>query len=305
MTGFIGTAASGAIQFVTALNNLHGAQIKVDATQAKLSTTSEAVNKAQAKLNDLLASGTASTEQIEQATLDLSQATDKNNIAIDRAGKAQDDLNIKYAKFATDVLPGLIQSITSTVAVASQLHDKFSGTDTSGLINFFTEGETGAKGLASAMLTLGLAFGTAWAAVELWKQLPSLFGAANAEFEGDLDGVIKSLEEYRDVIKANPLLEPIFGQRLDAHIAQLKLQRQGVDDGTNALRQYGPTLQSGGALLDKFGESTDKSNIKQKQQTRNNRSSKTGMAASSRRHYRRSRIINWICPRSRKGRARY
>ena len=268
MTGFIGTAASGAIQFVSALNALHGAQIKVDVTQAKLSTTSEALAKAQAKLNELLASGTATTAEIEQATLDLTQATDRNNIAIERAGKAQDDLNLKYAKFATDVLPGLIQSITSTVAVASQLHDKFSGTETSGLINFFTEGETGAKGFASALGVLALSAGTAWAALELYKQLPSITSAWTKGFEGDLDGVIKSLEEYRDVIKANPLLEPVFGQRLDAHIAQLKLQRTGIDDNTNALRQYGPTLETGGALLDKFGESQDKSAIKADQQTK-------------------------------------
>ena len=268
MTGFIGTAASGAIQFVSALNNLHGAQIKVDATQAKLSTSTEAVNKAQAKLNDLLASGTATTAEIEQATLDLSQATDKNNIAIERAGKAQDDLNLKYAKFATDVLPGLIQSVTSTVAVVSQLHDKFSGTDTSGLINFFTEGATGAKGFGSALITLGLAAGTAWAALELYKQLPSIFGAWAGSFEGDLDGVIKSSEEFREVIRTNPLMEPIFGQRLDAHIAQLKLQKTGIDDGTNALRQYGSTLENGGGLLDRYGETTDKSKIKAEQHTK-------------------------------------
>ena len=125
MTGFIGTAASGAIQFVSSLNNLHGAQIKVEAQSVKLSSAIEAEDKARKKLNDLLESGTATTEQIAQAELDLEQAHARTAIATERAGKAQDDLNIKYAKFATDTLPSVIQTVTSTIGAVSQLKGAF------------------------------------------------------------------------------------------------------------------------------------------------------------------------------------
>ena len=133
MTGFLGTAASGALQFATSLSNLHGAQIKLEAAQGKLSAANEAVVKAQTKLNELYASGKASAEDIAAATLDLEQAQAKAGIASDRVGKAQDDLNIKYAKFGTDVLPQLIQTVTSTIAVLGTMKTAISGISFAGL----------------------------------------------------------------------------------------------------------------------------------------------------------------------------
>ena len=229
MTGFIGTAASGAIQFVSALNNLHGAQIKVDATQAKLSTTIEAVGKAQAKLNDLLSSGTATTEQIEQATLDLTQATDKNNIAIERAGKAQDDLNIKYAKFATDVLPSVIQTITSTIGAASQLKGAF--------------GDIGKGEIVTGLEAVG---GAAAIAVAGFKGLETAIKAIEgiqAQFNNQSEETVKKQKEVLEAGKSSSvggyidLIDKLFGvsKGLDESLPKAKeLDEANKDSAASA-----------------------------------------------------------------------
>ena len=227
MTGFIGTAASGAIQFVSALNNLHGAQIKVEATQAKLSTSTEAVNKAQQKLNDLLASGTATTEEIEQATLDLSQATDKNNIAIERAGKAQDDLNIKYAKFATDSLPGLIQSVTSTIAVVSQLHDKF--------------GDLKLEDIAAGFGVVGLSIAAVGVALKGLQTGPSTQKLLEAIGTGDIEKVNAAWKEYRESVGQVPAVNEVLGTSLDSVTGAL----QKGSDEAEVMNRIFPTLKTG------------------------------------------------------------
>ena len=138
-------------------------------TQGKLSAAIEAENKARAKLNELYASGTASTEQIAQAELDLQQAHEKTGIATERAGKAQDDLNIKYAKFATDTLPQLIQTVTGTIAVLGTMKTALAGISMAGF--------------AATIMTVGIpALAALYAGLGVFESIPALFRSVNARY---------------------------------------------------------------------------------------------------------------------------
>lgn len=155
-TGFVGTAASAGIQLVSSLNSLHGAQIKVEALSNKISKATEAEGTAREKLNQLMASGSASVEDIAAAELNLQQAHDAAAIAADRLGKAQNDLNIKMAKFATDVLPSVIQTVTGTIAAVSQIGDAFPnlGEKITGIFSGIRAGVTDLPGVFSNLTNL-------------------------------------------------------------------------------------------------------------------------------------------------------
>jgi methyl-accepting chemotaxis protein len=199
--GFMGTAASAGLQLVSALNNIHGAQIKVDTMTRKLSTAQEAVQKAQAKLNELYASGSASAEELAQAKLDLEQATSGAAIAAGRLDKAQTDLNLKMARFGTDVLPGIVQAVTSTIAVVSQLHDKFSGMN-------WTDIAAGAGAVGLAIAAIGVAF----KAIETAPSMSKLFEAMAT---GDLVKINAAWKEYRESVGGVPAVNQALGGSLD------------------------------------------------------------------------------------------
>ena len=210
MTGFLGTAASGALQFATSLSNLHGAQIKLEAAQGKLSAANEAVVKAQTKLNELYASGKASAEDIGAATLDLQQAQDKAGIASDRVGKAQDDLNIKYAKFGTDVLPQLIQTVTSTIAVLGTMKAAISG------INFAP--------MATSIMTVAVpALAALYTAIGVLESVPALTKSVSAAIQKDMDGMMTNLDEFLGTLERFASILPGLGG------APLKLAREALD----------------------------------------------------------------------------
>jgi hypothetical protein len=211
MTGFLGVAASGALQFATSLSNLHGAQIKVEATQGKLSAANEAVAKAQEKLNGLYTDGTASAKEIEQATLDLQQALEKQGIANERAGKAQDDLNIKYAKFATDTLPQLIQTVTGTIAVLGTMKGAISSISMAGF--------------ASTIMTVGIpALAALYAGLGVFESVPALFRSVNAAIDKDTQGMVQNLTEFLSVLERFASILPGLGG------APLKLAKEALQE---------------------------------------------------------------------------
>ena len=176
-----------------------------------------------------MASGTATTEQIEQATLDLTQATDKNNIAIERAGKAQDDLNIKYAKFATDVLPSVIQTVTSTIGAASRLKGAF--------------GDIGKGEIVTGLEAVG---GAAAIAVAGFKGLEVAIKAIQgiqAQFNGQSEETVKKQKEVLEAGKSSSvggyidLIDKLFGvsKGLDESLPKAKeLDKANKDSAASA-----------------------------------------------------------------------
>lgn len=123
--GFAGNAAGAGLQFANALAGIADAQIRVESLSVRASNAAEREANARAKLNELLASGSASAEEIAQAQQDVAQTSDAAAVASDRYANSQEDLNRRIATFAAQTLPSVITSVTSTVAAITQLQQAF------------------------------------------------------------------------------------------------------------------------------------------------------------------------------------
>lgn len=212
ITGLAGIMTQGVgagIQLFNMYDSIGDAQVQVTNKSNRLSKAQEAEGKARDKLNSLMKSGTATTQEIAAAQLDLEQATKAVAVKENDLENAQETLNQTMAEFAKNILPLIIQTVGGTISSITLLKGSFLGAGTAGVkgsegVSFF--GKAVGK-LPALMGPIGIVLAGVGAAMALIGT--NAFGVRDA-----LDGLGKAIGEMFPILK--PVLEGIrsFGEMM-------------------------------------------------------------------------------------------
>lgn len=210
ITGLAGIMTQGVgagIQLFNMYDSIGDAQVQVTNKSNRLSKAQEAEGKARDRLNALMKSGTATTQEIAAAQLDLEQATKAVAVRENDLENAQEALNQSMAEFAKNILPLIIQTVGGVVSSVTLLKGSFLGAGAAGVkgsegVSFF--GKAVGK-LPALMGPIGIVLAGVGAAMALIGT--NAFGVRDA-----LDGLGKAIGDMFPILK--PVLESIrsFGE---------------------------------------------------------------------------------------------
>lgn len=210
LTGLAGIMTQGVgagIQLFNMYDSIGDAQVQVTNKSNRLSKAQEAESDARGRLNALMASGVATTEEIAAAQLDLEQATAQVTVRENDLENAQEALNQSMAEFAKNILPLIIQTVGGVVSSVTLLKGSFLGAGAAGVkgsegVSFF--GKAVGK-LPALMGPIGIVLAGVGAAMALIGT--NAFGVRDA-----LDGLGKAIGDMFPILK--PVLESIrsFGE---------------------------------------------------------------------------------------------
>jgi hypothetical protein len=249
--GITGSVA-GILSLSRAYRDYGDVQIAVDKAKVKVSKMDEAQAKAQKVLNDLLKSGTASSQDIAAAQLDVAQAVDKATLAHTDLGERMEDAQDKQEDMK-------LASISTAAAI---------GTSIASAASIFT-GSTGKignalTGLKNSMVTTAGSFNTMKGAlVTLGKGLAILVGfEVLGRMWTDLlqkgNPAIKSIHEFGLELEKLPIIGPIlktFGDIMNQVFlpdqwAKEQERLKGLQEGTKGVGDAAKTASSGVKELD-------------------------------------------------------
>lgn len=192
----INNVATGAMGLYSAYDRVNDAMIAVDAANLKVDRSEQSLATAQANLNRLLDSGTASAEQIALAENQVKIATDAVELAHARAADANERLNEIMILSATQVVPSVITMLGSAktaygglkdmmggVGMASTTAAKTVGTASTGMMASFA-GIAASAG--AALAGIGLIVGMAYLMYEAWKPLNEMWASGTGTGAGGI-----------------------------------------------------------------------------------------------------------------------
>ena len=242
--GFMGTAVGGGVQLFETFESLERAQVKVEQASTKLGTAQIKETSLQNQLNQMAANGDTTSAKYVLTQQKLEEQHNKVQVAEERLGLAQNDLNVTYADFAKNIIPEVIQVTTSMIGAWANMRGEIGGLKAgfsgfvdsltgagSGIKNFvigLAEGQTGIRGFGTAMKAVLLnpfVLGLTAVAVALLAIHENAFGTRDA-----LNTVGKTVGDM------NPILALIVDSIKSFGIA-IGLIPGNADDMTAALHK--------------------------------------------------------------------